>query len=66
MFLGFVQDSVQIFRVTMFVDCSFSVTEPDSVDDATMVELVADHQIFFSSKLWNETSISCEASLIDK
>ena len=47
----------------MLVDASLGPCEPAAVDDAPMVELVADDEVVFVDEGWYCSRVCCEAGL---
>ncbi len=65
-FAGFVEDAGEVVGVAVVVDGAFGGAEADAVDDAAVVELVADDEVAFTGELGDEARVGGEAGLVDE
>ena len=62
---GFFQAALQISHVVMLVAVALRFAQPDAVDDRGMVQLIADHRVFFAQQRFEQAAIGVEGRRIE-
>src|SRR5450755_4169280 len=63
--VGFVQFGLEIAHVVIAVAETFCLAKPDAVDDACVVQFIADNRVFLAEKRLEEAAVGVETARIE-